>query len=163
MTTERAVSLGQDMRKIPFQDRSWLGYQTRSSKWLIQNIIYELFKLSPNVSSARWLEFWYWYIEVFYLIEGVITFGYYQNYISCSVHCQSSGDATLSKHSGINFEHLHFTTRIMSTKSAEVCFDLHTHTHTHIYLCPLRCCDKQVVVQTKLTGNIFIYHIFIYS
>ncbi|XP_074650688.1 scaffold protein ILK-like isoform X2 [Tubulanus polymorphus] len=27
---ERAASLGQDLNKIPFQDRSWLGYKTRS-------------------------------------------------------------------------------------------------------------------------------------
>jgi len=30
--SERAVSLGQDTQRIPFKDRSWLGYKTRSSK-----------------------------------------------------------------------------------------------------------------------------------
>jgi len=60
LLTERATELGQDTRRIPFQDRSWLGYQTRSR------------------------------------------------------------DATLSRHPGINFEHLHLTTRLVSGKSAEV-------------------------------------------
>ena len=27
---DRAVALGQDLSKIPFKDRSWLGYKTRS-------------------------------------------------------------------------------------------------------------------------------------
>ena len=28
--SDRAVALGQDLSKIPFKDRSWLGYKTRS-------------------------------------------------------------------------------------------------------------------------------------
>lgn len=32
---DRAVQLGQDLQKIPFKDRSWLGYKTRSSKFKI--------------------------------------------------------------------------------------------------------------------------------
>lgn len=32
---DRAVQLGQDLQKIPFKDRSWLGYKTRSSKFEI--------------------------------------------------------------------------------------------------------------------------------
>lgn len=31
--TDRAVALGQDLSKIPFKDRSWLGYKTRSRKF----------------------------------------------------------------------------------------------------------------------------------
>ncbi|BFZ24222.1 hypothetical protein BsWGS_27261 [Bradybaena similaris] len=30
MLKERAINLGQDLSKIPFKDRSWLGYKTRS-------------------------------------------------------------------------------------------------------------------------------------
>ena len=33
--TDRAIALGQDLSKIPFKDRSWLGYKTRSSKSLV--------------------------------------------------------------------------------------------------------------------------------
>ena len=30
---DRALALGQDLSPIPFKDRSWLGYKTRSRKW----------------------------------------------------------------------------------------------------------------------------------
>ena len=30
---ERAAALGQDSTLIPFKDRSWLGYKTRSSEY----------------------------------------------------------------------------------------------------------------------------------
>lgn len=41
---DRAVQLGQDLQKIPFKDRSWLGYKTRSSKFKIKwvDIIYRV-------------------------------------------------------------------------------------------------------------------------
>ena len=32
-STERATALGQDLQTIPFKDKSWLGYKTRSSKY----------------------------------------------------------------------------------------------------------------------------------
>lgn len=35
MLKERAASLGQDLQKIPFKDRSWLGYKTRSRDALL--------------------------------------------------------------------------------------------------------------------------------
>ncbi|XP_045204425.1 integrin-linked protein kinase-like isoform X2 [Mercenaria mercenaria] len=35
MLKERAGSLGQDLQKIPFKDRSWLGYKTRSRDALL--------------------------------------------------------------------------------------------------------------------------------
>ena len=33
--SERAASLGQDLQKIPYKDRSWLGYKTRSRDALL--------------------------------------------------------------------------------------------------------------------------------
>ncbi|XP_052078585.1 integrin-linked protein kinase-like isoform X1 [Mytilus californianus] len=35
MLKERALQLGQDLQKIPFKDRSWLGYKTRSRDALL--------------------------------------------------------------------------------------------------------------------------------
>lgn len=29
---ERAITMGQDVERVPYKDRSWLGYRTRSSK-----------------------------------------------------------------------------------------------------------------------------------
>ena len=38
---EKAVSMGQELKVQPFKDRSWLGYKTRSRKYVfLTNVLF---------------------------------------------------------------------------------------------------------------------------
>ncbi|XP_052276982.1 integrin-linked protein kinase-like isoform X2 [Dreissena polymorpha] len=59
--TERAGSLGQDLHKIPFKDRSWLGYKTRSRDALLSRhagINIEQLKLQGHMATTHSGEVW---------------------------------------------------------------------------------------------------------
>lgn len=59
--TERASSLGQDLQKIPFKDRSWLGYKTRSRDALLsrhQGIDIAQLQLVTHMASTHSGEMW---------------------------------------------------------------------------------------------------------
>ena len=59
--TERAASLGQDLQKIPFKDRSWLGYKTRSRDALLsrhQGIDISQLKMVSHMVTTHSGEVW---------------------------------------------------------------------------------------------------------
>lgn len=60
-STERASSLGQDLQKIPFKDRSWLGYKTRSRDALLsrhEGIDIAQLQLVTHMASTHSGEMW---------------------------------------------------------------------------------------------------------
>lgn len=86
--SDRAIKLDQNMERIPFKDRSWLGYKTRSRKCLGITIL----RSYPSATTCCSL-----------IIVSVCT-----------------GDATLSRHSGIDLTQLNLTSRLSSGHSGEV-------------------------------------------
>ncbi|XP_062608206.1 integrin-linked protein kinase-like isoform X3 [Saccostrea cucullata] len=58
---DRAVQLGQDLQKIPFKDRSWLGYKTRSRDALLSRhtgIDIEQLSLTTHMANTHSGEVW---------------------------------------------------------------------------------------------------------
>ncbi|XP_052794111.1 integrin-linked protein kinase-like isoform X1 [Mya arenaria] len=58
---ERAASLGQDLQKIPFKDRSWLGYKTRSRDALLSRhtgINIDQLQLNGHMATTHSGEVW---------------------------------------------------------------------------------------------------------
>ncbi|XP_041360290.1 integrin-linked protein kinase-like isoform X2 [Gigantopelta aegis] len=61
MLKERALALGQDLSKIPFKDRSWLGYKTRSRDALLSRhtgIDMSQLQLVGHIASTHSGETW---------------------------------------------------------------------------------------------------------
>lgn len=59
--SERAAALGQDLQKIPFKDRSWLGYKTRSRDALLsrhQGIDIAQLQLHSNIAQTHSGDVW---------------------------------------------------------------------------------------------------------
>lgn len=58
---DRAVQLGQDLQKIPFKDRSWLGYKTRSRDALLSRhtgIDIDQLSLTTHIANTHSGEVW---------------------------------------------------------------------------------------------------------
>lgn len=85
-----AVEMGQDLKKITFKDQSWLGLKTRSRKFRIISVSIS----SKNIPVLK--------CKPCGLINDFIL-----------------GDATLSRHKGININDLHLQIQIASSPSGD--------------------------------------------
>ena len=49
--TDMAISMGHDLQRVPYRDRSWLGYKTRTSELFIFFIYNNFTSTATNITT----------------------------------------------------------------------------------------------------------------